>query len=748
MLRVAPVLLAVLLGCAGETPGKGGPPGDADDTAPSPCEPTARLTASRIAGTLPLTATFEGVEACGGGWDATWSFGDGGTDAGPAVTHTFLATGTFSVTLTLTSPDGDVLTDTTTVTVSPAACPEVVAPVQVGTLADPALTEASGLVEGLANPGVLWTHNDSGDTARLFALAPDGAALGTFLLDGADAGDWEDLAVGELDGAPTLFVGDVGNGVERDTVAVYVVPEPTVGGGGEALVSDWWRFELAFPDTPPPDGGALLWDPATGDLLLAVTAEDAVEVWRAPAPFAPDAVVLLERIASFPGAPSVTGGAASPLGDQLVLRSADAAWLWRRDRGLPIEAAFAGEACTLPIAEEVRGEALGFSADGLGYYTTSEEPAQPIWYAAFVPPCEGFEPAVVTEGALEVGAAITFGLDPACLPMGVASVAWDFDDGETSDALAPVHTFLASGTRTLTVTVEGGDGAVATVTTDVTINPASCPVPGATETWGTVASEEIVEASGLAMSTRNAGVVWTHNDSADTPRLFAMTRTGGHLAEFTVLTENRDWEDLALGWDATLGATALYVGDFGDNGSVRESVAVLVVPEPLVDLAAAPYAAEIADFSTLTLLYPDSAHNAETLLHDPVTGDLYVVTKSYRGETSVYRKPAPHVGGTTTTLEHVADLLFGEPPLDGNPATTGGAFSPLGDRIAIRTYSHAWMFRRDQAFSVADAFGGAPCDLYAPDEEQGEAITFSPDGKGYVTLSEGELQPIHYTPLD
>ena len=173
-----------------------------------------------------------------------------------------------------------------------------------------------------------------------------------------------------------------------------------------------------------------------------------------------------------------------------------------------------------------------------------------------------------------------------------------------------------------------------------------------------------------------------------------------------------------------------------------------MVPEPVVDPDADPVQEEIADFDTLTLLYPDEPHNAETLMVDPVTGDLYVVTKDIEGNSSVFRKAAPHEDGSESTLEWVADLTFGVDPLPGSTRTTAGDFSPLGDRIAIRTYSGAFLWRRDQSATIADAFAGEPCDMGAPDEPQGEALAFTRDGAGYLTLSEGLNQPIWYTPLE
>ncbi len=754
-MRRAPALL-LLAACDG--------PDKADDarpergTEPTRCVQAAVLEAERASGAIPLTAAFTASAACGGEWASTWDFGDGATAEGALVEHTWLGSGTYTVSLSMT--DGvDTLTASTTIDVAPAACPELEAPRVVGTVAHDELVEASGLAEGRANRGLLWSHNDSGDTPRLFVLDQDGTSRGTFLLEGAPNGDWEDLAAGEdADGAPVLFVGDIGsNGTTRDTLVVYVVPEPPVGAeAADLAITDWWSFELAFPDAAALDANTLLWDPATGDLYLAANEADATGIYRAAAPFSPDSVVLVERVAGFTfgvggleGGATPTGGAISPLGDLLAIRTADTAWAWRRDRTAGIDAAWAGEPCPLAVAEEPRGEAIAFSADGAGYYTLGEEAHQPLWYTGIVPPCDGLEPAIVVAAArFGVADPLAFAVDTTCVPAGLASASWDFGDGETSEERAPTHLYLASGTYTVTLTVVDGAGDTESTTTEVEILPAACPTPGAVETWGEVESDEIVEASGVGHSALNPGVVWTHNDSSDTARLFALSESGGHLGEFTVVTDNRDWEDMSLGWDETLGAPAIYVGDFGDNGESRDDITVLVVPEPSIALADVPVTAELTTFTQMTLLYPDGAHNAETLMHDPVTGDLYVVTKDYEGSTSVYRKPAPHVDGVTSTLDHVADLVFGEDPLPGSGATTGGDISPLGDRIAIRTYSHAWAWRRDQAFSVAEAFAGEPCDLGAPDEPQGEALGFTRDGAGYLTLSEGEHVPLHFVPLD
>ena len=100
---------------------------------------------------------------------------------------------------------------------------------RAGTITDPALVEISGLAASRTVPGVLWANNDSGDGPRVYALSAAGELLGTYDLAGAEAIDWEDIAVGPGPD-PSLhyvYVGDIGqNGGLRDQVEVYRVPEP------------------------------------------------------------------------------------------------------------------------------------------------------------------------------------------------------------------------------------------------------------------------------------------------------------------------------------------------------------------------------------------------------------------------------------------------------------------------------------------------------------------------------------------
>lgn len=91
--------------------------------------------------------------------------------------------------------------------------------------------ESSGMVQSRKYPGVFWTHNDSGDSARLFAIRADGSLVRPddgLPYDGIQVGgarnhDWEDLTL--IDGQ--LIIADTGNNAnKRRDLVLYFLPEP------------------------------------------------------------------------------------------------------------------------------------------------------------------------------------------------------------------------------------------------------------------------------------------------------------------------------------------------------------------------------------------------------------------------------------------------------------------------------------------------------------------------------------------
>ena len=268
-------------------------------------------------------------------------------------------------------------------------------------------------------------------------------------------------------------------------------------------------------------------------------------------------------------------------------------------------------------------------------------------------------------------------------------------------------------------------------------------------TPGLTRSTAIKEASGVAASRRVDDVWWVHNDSGDTARVFAINTSGVTLGEYSLTGASAvDWEDIATGPGPVPGISYLYVGDIGGNVSPRSSVQVYRVVEPPVD-PAAPLTTPVAlgNVATLTLTYPDGPHDAEGLFVDPTTRDVFVVTKDFVGGVAgVYRAPGTEAGDATIALTKVASVSLGF--LQG---VTAADITPAGDVIALRTYFGVHLYPRTAGTSVGAAFSSASCAGAAPPassewphgEPQGEALGFTRNGRGYVTMSEGLHPPIH-----
>jgi hypothetical protein len=270
----------------------------------------------------------------------------------------------------------------------------------------------------------------------------------------------------------------------------------------------------------------------------------------------------------------------------------------------------------------------------------------------------------------------------------------------------------------------------------------SCPTFADAVTRGRTPLGTVTEASGLVESRLTPGVLWIHNDSGDSARVFAVdpaALVARATYTFSGVTA-RDWEDIAIGPGPIDGAPYLYVGDIGDNGESRSGIQVYRVREPASPSGAGSFSA----IDRFDLVYPDRPHNAETLLVDPRTGEVFIVVKDGSGVSPVFRAAAPLATGVTITLEQVSELRFGAGMLPGDTTTTGGDISPSGDEILIRTYDSAYLWRRSSGVSVAEALATEPCRVPLATEGQGEAIGFATDGGGYFSTSEGSFVAISF----
>ncbi len=259
----------------------------------------------------------------------------------------------------------------------------------------------------------------------------------------------------------------------------------------------------------------------------------------------------------------------------------------------------------------------------------------------------------------------------------------------------------------------------------------ACQEWGPPKAVGSLGDPELIELSGLAMSRVHEHVLWAHNDSGDKPRFFGMKDDGSALGRYNLVgAKARDWEDIAVGPCSE--GSCIFLGDIGDNRLERNDYVVYAVREP-----DDPWTGEhpIVEFKRYPFQYPKKErHNAETLLVQPLTGVVYVITKEFKGTPSVvYRFPMPLEPDHVTTLEKVATLPV---PAGQDLMLTGGDLDVVGLRLLLRMYNRMVLLSAPDTREFEKIFEATPVEVPAPDEPQGEAVAWSTDGHSYFTSSE------------
>ena len=254
--------------------------------------------------------------------------------------------------------------------------------------ADPRITESSGLAT--ASTGELvYTHNDSGDEGRFFAVGPDGRTRTAYVVPGVEPRDWEDMARGpDEQGRSSLWLGDIGdnNAVRDNGLLVHRVLEPEPTDRAEVTTEPPTSFRLRYPDGPG-DAETLLVHPRTGRLYVVTKPlAGTARVYAAPERLDPAAPNVLEQVAEAPteatgtpGGPGigglanylVTAGDIAPDGSHVALRTYTDVYEWPVP-GDDVAAAFDGEPTITPLPARQQGEGLAYTADGDAVLLSSE----------------------------------------------------------------------------------------------------------------------------------------------------------------------------------------------------------------------------------------------------------------------------------------------------------------------------------------------------------------------------------------
>ncbi len=261
--------------------------------------------------------------------------------------------------------------------------------------------------------------------------------------------------------------------------------------------------------------------------------------------------------------------------------------------------------------------------------------------------------------------------------------------------------------------------------------------PGVSQ--GVVNTVQIDEASGLVASRNNANVVWTHNDSGDTNRIFALDTTGKLLGTYTLSgAANADWEEISVGPGPVAGVNYLYLME---SNSSSDPGRIYRVPEPVVyaSQALSPVSKTVVGVESKKFSFP--VPDSEAMFVDPIDGNIYLGSKE-SGATKFYQgTQAQFSAAGTTTLSTVVATV---PLSKGNAAS----ISPNGREILVRNGGQfALLYKRSATQTVAQALANPSPDFIGVNgqdiEPNAEAIAFDGVGNNFFTVSEGVSPPLY-----
>lgn len=267
---------------------------------------------------------------------------------------------------------------------------------QVAILEDKRLNESSGLTPGVRDPSVFWTMNDSGGEPCVFAIDRSGKTRAKVRVRDAANFDWEDIASGKNEqGAPTLFIGDIGDNLFiRASIQVYQIPEPEINAPGQPVE----EIETAAPQiwrANYPDGRhnaeSLLLHPQTRRLYILTKSDDGrCALYAFPQTLQPKVSMVLEKVAdlAFPSLIRVgkrphdncmtTGASFSPDGSRMVVSTYSSLYEWL----LPREKSLAEALKQAPVRIEPellrQTEGVCYDRDSLTLWITSEHLPAPL----------------------------------------------------------------------------------------------------------------------------------------------------------------------------------------------------------------------------------------------------------------------------------------------------------------------------------------------------------------------------------
>jgi hypothetical protein len=261
------------------------------------------------------------------------------------------------------------------------------------------------------------------------------------------------------------------------------------------------------------------------------------------------------------------------------------------------------------------------------------------------------------------------------------------------------------------------------------------------------------EISGIAVSYKNPGLIWVHNDSGGEAALFGIGFDGKIIAKITLTgAANTDWEAMSLGKCGE--DECFYIGNIGDNSLNRDDYSIFVFNEPVIPQSTELVSLEVSDWTEYPFVYEDGYHNSEALAVN-TDGAVYIFSKEI-SVTQVYSAPLLDTQNTTE-LKKIGQIDTGIEvpgyPAEAQPSlVTGADINRNGTRLLLRTYGiyttdndgiREFIFNKG---FFEEIFVKTPVFVPEGKDMQGETVSYNPFTGGYVHISEFYNKVVDFDP--
>ncbi|MEJ1236717.1 hypothetical protein WBG78_01230 [Chryseolinea sp. T2] len=248
---------------------------------------------------------------------------------------------------------------------------------ELGLLKSKKLEEVSGLAASVANPGMLWTHNDSGNAAEVYLIDQNTSIKMTCVLQGANNRDWEDIAIGPgpEPGKQYIYVGDIGDNLATHLHKfIYRFEEPVYSADAEkkkTIITKVDKISFSLSDERR-DSEAFFIDPKTRDIYVISKWKSPVDLYQLKYTESKGYPDVAQHIGTLPIS-TVVASDFSRDGTELLVKTYSKVFYFKRSGDMTVQSMLKQRKVELPYKQEPQGEAIAWSTDGKGYYTLSEQ---------------------------------------------------------------------------------------------------------------------------------------------------------------------------------------------------------------------------------------------------------------------------------------------------------------------------------------------------------------------------------------